>query len=997
MTITKKSLLGALVLALVACGGGGGGGSDSPTTRPEGTAQGKAQHGPIRNAIISAFEWSAGEKGRFYNSTTSDDEGKYLLGLDASSTHLLVSTKEGQYPEESNGRSVSMGNDSLKAIIYYEQGKSVDVQLTYFTTLAACRAEYLVAEGATVGNAVTQANSEFSAIIGESITGTEPVDTTKAEAFTAFMTPAHRYGIAVAGISLAVDKIRQNDGGDASNDIYTVKHFTNLGCKDILADGELNGIAESTPGNPSGQLYLGSTAISTETYRRLIATSIIEFGDHENNKTGLAVNDLLEMANSISLSSSALFGGEAGQPVDNTPPVISVITTPGTLLAGESEIVFNVQDPLGVLSIEAYLDGDLLANIPVDDQVVRINTALFADGHHDFALIATDVLGNRSAEIGEASLFTYHFLNSGAGLVFDSPTLVNNTEYVATGTFEDNGAGIDQIVVDGVEAVLDFDNSTFEAEITLTGNATNLVQGVITDTLGNSSDVELAVDVDIIPPSINDRQMIARFTDYSGQLNLCEIGELDDSSGITRPVCLNAELVSLNGATVSGSLTNDGFVVVSSEIGDSGTIRTSVTDLDVEYTYIVGDTTVVDWSPVTRPVPNLQLVYVPITTEYFGSNFYQTDAETVHTVKMRVTDNATNSNIQSFSFKLDVLTPAIEVTPEVKQESLFSTAYQNRQELNLETYRVEYTYNNESSLPYVISIDPQNRHLVTQNWEGAIRKNRARQIGTRRWVVNGSSPFVLGVPDGTYDKLYKWTGDSNVYTAPEQPATLDFVDVEKNVLAPLSTEPLVDVLCASQSGYTWRASHWHEVGGSSHKHTADFWSDYTILSNSGKSGACNGLNFYHGSWYSGSSTQNLYTQVKYEVEYEDGYPRNDVVSYSETYGVSDTEIVVVNKTLGTEIFPINGWYKIPPNTQVEIVAETELPLIHHKTDIRVGANDDTVPFGSEVFQDTAITWEFDTDIEISRAIDPGDIGLVSTTSQTVTMEGFGVKSYSITR
>ena len=79
------------------------------------------------------------------------------------------------------------------------------------------------------------------------------------------------------------------------------------------------------------------------------------------------------------------------------------------------------------------------------------------------------------------------------------------------------------------------------------------------------------------------------------------------------------------------------------------------------------------------------------------------------------------------------------------------------------------------------------------------------------------------------------------------------------------------------------------------------------------------------------------------------------------------------------------------------MVETTLPVISNKLDERVGSDANTVPYNSEVFQDKSITWGIDTDIEISRAIYPGSLDDIDSLSKTVTIEGQGVKTYTISR
>ncbi|MDX1696016.1 MAG: Ig-like domain-containing protein, partial [Ketobacteraceae bacterium] len=529
-----RALLAATTVILTACGGGGGG-SGVAEERPEGTANGIAQHGPIVNADVSAYDWN-GQRGTHRGTTRTDGEGRYSLNISVPDRPLLIGSREGSYSEESTGRSVQMGNDELTAVIFYESGKNVDVQLTYFTTLATCRAEYLIGEkGLTVGNAINQANNEWSAILGVDIVGVQPVDVTKTSAFTPFMTPSHQYGVALAGVSELVNKIRLEDGADEDNTTYTVKYLTKVGCGDIRHDGALNGLGAPTAGNPSGQLYIGSTALTVDWYRRALGQGIIAFGSNENNKTGLDASHFLEMANTIALSSSAVFDGAEGSPVDNEGPIVTSILAEGSLVNGTASLTFEVSDPLGVKTVGFYIDDNFYADAQPGNPVLNWTTTAYSDGEHTVKVVATDVLDNPTERE-----FTFTVANTGPGLTITSPTLVNSTDYMATGTFSAVMADVVSVKVNGVEATINRENSTWSANLTLSGGS-NDVQALIYDELDNSRAVDTVVRVDLFAPSITSWDTLAKLTNYDGLLNTCETVFLNAENSDNRPICLNAE------------------------------------------------------------------------------------------------------------------------------------------------------------------------------------------------------------------------------------------------------------------------------------------------------------------------------------------------------------------------------------------------------------------------------------------------------------------------
>ena len=976
-------LIVTMGVILSGCQSGSSSNSGLPPERPQGTAAGKVQHGPVINATISGYNWD-GEKGEFLSSTTSDSEGRYSLDVDAPSSFIMIESQGGNYQEEATGRDVSMGNDGLKAVIRYEQGQAVNVQLTYFTHLAACRAEYLVGTGVNVGNAIVQANNEFSAIIGESITGVEPVDTTKTESFTPFMTPAHRYGIAVSAVSLAVDTLRQENGNILGDETYTVKYFTNLGCKDILSDGALNGIGEATTSNPSGQLYLGNTALDTETYRRLLAQSVIGFGSHENNKTGLNSDALLSMANSISKSASNLFGGTEGEPVDNESPTITATLAEGSLLASTVDIEFDIQDPLGVNTVDFYLDGDFISSGQPDNPVMRINTALYADGDHVITVIASDVLGNTRA-IEEAPTFTYRFINTGADVAFNSPTLVASTAYTATGTFVDNSAGIDRIVVNGVDAIVMVEEGTWSADITLDGGLST-VTAIIYDSLGNSAETDYLVKVDLFAPVINSENMPASFTNYDGDLGLCEDLSINDGTSSSRPVCLNAERVSLNGLPVTFSLINDGYIVLGADFYDpqGHGVFTDPIDITVEYQVLLNGEITRDWSVLPRSIdqfgdPIANKSYLPVTTEFFGDNFYQVSRSDEFWVNMRVTDQVGRSTIITFNFTLDVLTPVVAVITNINDTLLTTTSFENRGLLSGVNTEIAYTFNNDSSLPYLFSLNSGSNHGFTQQYKSAVRENRAYVTRREEWKAKFAdsssflSPFSFNF---VWEDIPSLVLKSGIHSSPPLPVPLSdmqpyYTDV---VSVPVPATPWEKQPVCSAAELT------PNVNGASYgwRHPVDT-TRYACLRRNASS----------------PIEAHFYKRTVFTTTYQPGYPRNVVTEHETDLHLINESIRVINENEGVEILPTGGWYRIPPNASIKIERVVKLPDMTINTDNRVVLNDETVPYIQAVSQDTHLTWDVDTTLKITRAIDPGSFDLINQVSQSTSTEGEGVKTYSL--
>jgi hypothetical protein len=971
----KFAVIALSVAGLTACGGGGGGkgGSSIPEERPAGTVTGVAHDGPIQNGKITAYKYTEKGKDELLASGTTDDVGDYSLNIKSADAPVYLEVNSGAYVEEASGLRVTLSEgQKLTALTFYESGSPVNLQLTQYTTWSQCYADYLIKNGATVGNAIVDATETFGNIAGLPIVGTRPIDITQSKNFSAYLTPGLKYGYLLAGISgLTQDLAAANNVPAHSSEQYTSIYFTSVVCSDIRFDGRMDGIGEPTAGNPSGQLYIGSVALTADHYRTKIAQNILEVAANpEINKAGIKPSELLAFANNIALNTNAIFKGTVPRGVDIEGPLITPLVANDSLVSGQATIGVSAIDPLGISSVEFYLDDAFLQNGIVDDLKATIITQNFSDGKHVLKIKAKDVLGNES--FYDLPLI---FVNSGANLTITSPTLTSSASYIASGSYIEGAAGVKRIVVKGVEATLDTSNKTWSAAITLEGGVNN-VMATIYDQFDNFTEASASVAVDLIPPSIFVDATMAVFSNYSGQYNLCTYGELDDVSGTNVPVCLDAAAVSLNGRKVSASLPSDRFVMLGIKVTDgfgSG-VFSDVGKLKVEYQYQRSSGVVVDWAPAPRQTASsptgeqiTDTIYLPLVTEYLGSSFYLTDRNEVHTVTFRITDEAGNSTKRPFSFKLDVLTPYLGVAPaSLKNQSIFNVGFESRSNLNGATGEVSYVITNGTKLPYIVRFDAPAQHTMVHSYESAQRFNKARVNTQEQWRAR----FCKNCRSDITNTDSNWTAWAEVSSLTSRaqgtvspPKTLgSYSDIATDVL---------------QAPY------------------ASAWENYTgpLCSNLGKvvaTDAGNGQGFaclYVYDEFSAMAYKYLQERNTYEVEYLSGYPKNVITQRSQTYNFTNNQIRLFDKATGQEIFSTSGWFKIPPSSTVEIVNFVKLPAVINYSDSRVAANDASVPYNGDILFDKSLSYTVNTSMVMKQAINPGDDSKLNGVSATTVSVG----------
>lgn len=965
---------------------------------PFGETIGKVQHGPISNATITGRTWPEGE---FLEQTTSDNEGRYTLELQHQDVNVSISTSGGTYSEEATLHSVNMGSSSLRALLHYTSGNSIRAQATIFTNDAACYAEYLLeTEQYDPVNSITRANEALTAIAGVAIMLEEPVDLTDDAAFSTYLTDEIKYALLLAGASHALETLRIEHGAPSSAQGYLSKTLASLRCDDIK-DGLLDGVAN---GN---MIRIGNTPIDPYFYRTLIARGMFDFLNGEHNKSGLTVDDrdVIAFVNSYSLNTSDLYAGHVPVSADLDGPSITIGLAEFSLLSGTVDLEFIIQDPLGLSGeIHYYVDHALVSTTSNEIHIFNLSTNAYADGDHVVSVTAFDTLGNEGTKD-----FRFTFINDGPRVAIESATLFNQRSYTASGSYVQNDGEVDRIEVNGVDATLNTTDQTWHAEIELEGGV-NTVSADIFDVLGNTTNAEIEVSIDLFPPTLRSTNTSVTFTSFNGALGLCYDGFLHGESSADVPLCLNTEAVLLGDREIAPSLFNYGYILIGFDVVDpvGNGVFSEIENIGLEYQVLLNGDVTVDWAAVPRPGNNSGQIYLPVTEEFFGVGFYQVTYDDKFEVKIRAIDESGSLSRISFNFSLDVLSPVLLMTTELKSEGLFSTSYSTRHGLNSATYAIEYTYENESSIPYLISINPGRDHFFEQEWQGAIRKNKVREFARgnwEQWQIIPEDFTILGTVmkmgeylqenAGTRDILYRYDEGILTPVATETKYKLE-VDLSSNSYTPSGSieahDPNIECLA---SAYQYTTVSDPVIGQPVTRYHSR---NYFTGQSTDNSAWC----FYNSTIsYDGEAEFYYYVpRIRYtydEYEFVEGYPRNEFTTHSTNYTVANSEFRVIDKSKGLEIFPIGGWYSIPPNTDVSLVREITLPAINNKVDLRVGSNSSAVPYSGEIFQDTSISWSLDTDIEITRVVDSGDLSELGSMSHTVSTAGLGVKSYTIVR
>jgi len=976
----------SVVSLLSACGDSG---SSVPAEAPSASLNGTVTDAVITNGTLRVLKFDDGKQGDLIAETITDGKGDFEIADFASQDRpVVIEVSGGRYTEEASGVSVDLlDGQVLRAYMFYEQGSAITLQVTPFTHMASCLADYKIGTGVNVNNAITEATSVFSGLAGVDILGTKPLDITDPNNANFEVTDNLRYGAVLAAISSFTAEASETNGVtphrfNQNSSIYA----TQVLCQDIAADGVFNGSGFINNGNSVGQLSLGSVPLDVDTLRSKVAQHILSIISSDRNQTSLGVDDFVLYANEIASSTDGVFGGVPATAVDQVGPTVTAILAPDSFLKGIVNLDFVVTDPIGVKSVKFKVNDVFHSTGQIDNPVMSLNSTSYTDGVISINVVATDILNNESM-----LTFNYVVDNTSPVIALTSSQLVNNKFYTATGTFEEEGAPVTEILVNGVSAAIDTDLLTWTADITLLSGE-NVVVLDITDSAENTNSVEIQVDVDLITPTIVANSTLTKYTTFEGQLNLCTPGFFDDESAANNPVCISTDNVSLSGAAISVGLQNDGFLLISFQAEDpeGAGVSSSNSDLIVEYSYSFNGVEKISWTAVPPPAGGTTY-YLPVVTEYMGSDWYQVGYDFDHTVNIRVSDSAGNSVIKIWTFKTDVLIPELAFQQSIDDAVLVSTPFASRASLDGTSIDVTYDFSNSSSNPILISLEDKQLHSAKHTYETGVRQNQARVKVSETWKARNcgtkSHWSKPGCPSGTEFSVsnIKHTNgvNSNKSLAPSSAKYSSYQSVTSDIVsvASLSGIPSITKLL----GYSCS-------GGSAPGN--DLWYTGAYANNNTGFTVCRYFDDEDG--FATKHTSSLKSTISKIVQYKSGFPKNVVSSTAIDINVNTESMSVYNATLGQFVLPVSGWYSIPPETDVTITKKTRLPVLIHYSDTELADLGSFSSYSTKKL-DKSTTYNIDTDLTINRVIDTGDIADVDNSTISVSLVGSGIYTNTISR
>ncbi|MDE3900028.1 MULTISPECIES: tandem large repeat [Vibrio] len=474
--IAKLFLTIIVILSLSSCGGGGGGDS-SPRARDKGTISGIVFDAPVSKAVVTAYEYQNGKVGRKLGSATTTPYGEYSIEVDASSMPLYIEAKGGAYKdpltddivETSEGKPIR-----IVSVINYGEGNDQDVMITPLTYMVTGLAEYKIKNGTEASSAIDDALNTINAMYGFNVNSVKPIDITRG-GISGSASEGHRYGaLLTAYSSYAYDFIDEN--GNAGN-VYSSLNLSDIGYRDISADGYLDGQELDRTGSFAEQIYFGLEEVTPDTYTNQMAEhTLVVVSDPNLNASKTPIDDYLAMTehlNALGTNGSAdgAIPEREETVIDDQPPVAT--RSDEGVLKGIASIDVALTDAVGVKSASVTLrhkfdEGDswsdfACSSTPNDGDICWVDVSEFVEGTRETSLTvyidtekldpanieqepeaylliqATDVMGNSSGLLSGSEI-PFEWDNIAPIIEITSAETINSdTEtYVLKGLVKEN-------------------------------------------------------------------------------------------------------------------------------------------------------------------------------------------------------------------------------------------------------------------------------------------------------------------------------------------------------------------------------------------------------------------------------------------------------------------------------------------------------------------------------------------------------------------------------
>jgi len=677
---------------------------------------GQVQVGPVRDMEVEAYYYNELDEKVIVGNTKVDTEGRYSIPFELNDQIIYLEAFNGSYQESSSQEWVYLSkSNSLKSILSISGANDEVSNISVYTTLVVGKYEHLLSKGLEKKSSLEFAQNEIGAFL--------QVDPYTSEVMYPSSVESAEYGIEYSPLNLGTlvtitsDMVGQYniDLGFPEHSVFTMAKFSKLAYDDVRYDGFLDGYGYRGDGTEAGELYFGSKQVTGDTYRTDVARQTIQFIFSERNKSGIDFFDYRDEATRFSSYKGSLFKALASEPIDPEAPVASWNVTKNEVLHGDKRFLIEMSDNVGIASAVLKIDDYIIETYEYtkSESLDFIwDSSEYPDGIVDMTLTVEDYLGNIT-ELKQPvfNQNVHYFPDVIPEITTLTDNLTNSDSYLFIGNYEDYGAGLEYITVNGAEVQLDEDNN-FQYLAALTPGE-NLITVYARTQFQREKTAVFSIISDQEPAVINWE------TPGNGYQTYFEVGttnsvvvldelKLDGASDL---LSIPASHVSLNGLPIKyADLAAENRAMYSFNVSDTDGLSDRSEDVKVSFTHIIDNE--------QKHTGNLNITengryIIPLAEEVVGEKFYYYSPQTIHTLEISITDIVGNITTETVSFRAvtSVGDVSIDAPEPASNSEILTTPFEFRTELH-ESFSKAVKYPVHNNSDYDIWVKPQKTGII---------------------------------------------------------------------------------------------------------------------------------------------------------------------------------------------------------------------------------------------------------------------------------------------
>jgi len=717
---------------------------------------GYVELGPVSDIEVKAYIYDENQLPVYIGKSVTSN-GYYSIPLEINDAIVYLSASGGTYQESSSGEWIYISSAyELKQIVNWHNGVDQTAHINLYTTIAAGKTEYLVSTGRSIEEALESGKSSIVAYVGSDPDTTIHIypsnkdsagyDTSSLELMIGMRTTV------TSDLIGAVNIIN----GFPEHSIFTTIDYIKLAYNDVRFDGYLDGVGYRGD-DGSGELHLGITPINEDFYRVLIARQTIEYIKSGRNKSDVNFSGYRNEANRISSFKGTLFKNVAKLSIDPEPPTVSWNVLPFEVMRADKDFIITAEDNTAiekvVLSIGSTVIKEWSDNELLNEQFVWDSIG-YADGIHPISIKVTDILGNTTLLSETTFIQNVHYFPDVVPVIsLTSEPFVGQSEYLFKGHYEDFGAGLDHVTVNGL--LVDVDENGYFSYLKSLSDGENSFSVYAKTQYLRDNTVEFTVELDAIAPVLSLRNLSGDYlVAYEGgsiEIDV-ELGALlKDSTDQT--IAVKPEHISLNGLPFyEHDLMGENRPFFSFTVSDTNGEKDTSEHLQVFVTYKVGSEMMFEDRVMNKNDNSMYIM--PVSQEGLGLNYFKVLPDLVHELSFTVIDQAGHKATDNVRFRLKTVIESMLISDVMAEETSPLTTINFEDRVGLfETFNhlVTYTITNTNNVD--VWVKPEmlgTTYRIIRNVSEHNKTHKVRRTTQTRFYGADTSDITKTVEIGNF-------------------------------------------------------------------------------------------------------------------------------------------------------------------------------------------------------------------------------------------------------